>query len=347
MRYLKNIGLLCFSLLLAVLVAEGLSRVVYPISYGQKFYTKDGVKPVDPFVGSTSLTPSLSYRQLTPEFDKDTTHTTRGFRGPAGGFMDPKNPDVIFIGDSMTFGIGLADQETIPYLYCQTLKLHCVNLGIPGASTISAIDSLELFMNRYDVRPRKVNLIMNVMTAALFGGNDLLDNLRDRPSSSAAVPVATEQKKSQPADSNVSKPSLWQNIVEHRKWILEHSNLVRVAYYQFAPVLREKFNPAFGKEQKKLAMDVTHDALMRLDTLSRTHGFEYSIYLVHPMQDLTRGTYTQTLKDIVTIAPKGRVVSTAEALMDTDNPVNYYYPLDGHIRPEGARKIVGFLTSGR
>jgi len=33
--------------------------------------------------------------------------------------------------------------------------------------------------------------------------------------------------------------------------------------------------------------------------------------------------------------------------MDTDNPVNYYYPLDGHIRPEGARKIVGFLTSGR
>lgn len=344
MNCFKIIALTGVSVVLALAAAEGLSRKVMPIAYGQKFYAADGKTPVPMFQDDVTLTPSLSFRQITQEFDVPTTHTARGFRGPAGGFMDSSNPDVVFIGDSMTYGIGLSDTQTIPYLYCQTLKLHCLNLGRPGASTFSAVRVLEHFLSAYDLHPRKVNVIMNVMTTALFGGNDLMDNLNDQPAPAAPKASASMATTKAQAPSDVRQ--IWTSLIEKRGAVLVHSNLARVVYYKAAPVLRQKLNPALAGEQKKAALAATQAALKELDALAKAKGFEYTIYLVHPMQDLVRGTYAQTLKDIVSIAPKGRVVPTAEALLD-QNPVDDYYPLDGHLKPEGAKKVANLLTGNR
>src|SRR5688572_1489174 len=167
--FLKNSALVFAACLTGLILLEGVSRFVYPIQYGHKYFSADGREAVEPAnKDEITLKPSLTYRQKTQEFDKITTHTARGFRGPKGGFMDPAKPDVIFIGDSMTYGIGLSDEETIPYLYCQGLKLHCVNLGRPSTSTQDQLDILEHYLTTYAWRPVKVNLIMNAMTSSQF-----------------------------------------------------------------------------------------------------------------------------------------------------------------------------------
>jgi hypothetical protein len=338
MKMLKIILLVMISVAIALAGAEGVSRFLFPIHYGQKYFMTDGTTPAQPLQDTVTLTPDLQYRQIAQEFDKPTTHTSRGFRGPAKGFMDPVQPDVIFIGDSMTYGIGLADSETIPFQFCQTLKLRCINLGRPGASTVTAIKVLEHYLTAYQLRPVKVNLMMNVMTASLFGGNDVLDNLQDAP----PIPAQTDT----PAHLTSQPPSTsWtQTILSYRTQMLEMSNLVRVTYYVLAPWLRATFNPAFQKDQLAQGLSITKSELVRLDALARKYGFEYTIYLVHPLQDLTRGTYAKTLEDIVRIAPQNRVVSTAEALMSEGKPSEYYYPLDGHVRPSGAEKIAAFMA---
>lgn len=93
--------------------------------------------------------------------------------------MDPGQPHTIFIGDSMTYGIGLADLETIPAQYCRLKKRDCINLGQPGSSTYDQVKTLKYFLSTYRWRPKQVYLMMNVMTSALFSGNDLTDNLND------------------------------------------------------------------------------------------------------------------------------------------------------------------------
>ncbi|MCB1530833.1 MAG: SGNH/GDSL hydrolase family protein [Rhodospirillales bacterium] len=332
---LKNTALALFSILITALLIEGLSRLVYPIQYGHKYFDLAG-GPLYVLQEGPALKPDMEFRQITQEFNKLTTHTARGFRGPAGGFMDPGQPHTIFIGDSMTYGIGLADLETIPAQYCRLKKRDCINLGQPGSSTYDQVKTLKYFLSTYRWRPKQVYLMMNVMTSALFSGNDLTDNLND---------VLQADKK--PDQDNASIEHAEQSVkkpVRIHHALLGKSNLARLGYYIFAPVLRTKLAPDMERQQLLDALEATKLQLLKLDALSRKYGFQTRIYIVHPMQDLTRGTYMKTVEDIRGIAPHTDVIGTGPALLDTGNPVEYYYPLDGHVRPSAAEKIAEFMA---
>ncbi len=331
--FLKNMAVLLVSALVALAAAEGISRLVWPIQYGHKSFDAAG-QAVYPGT-EDGVAPGMVYRQQTQEFDIPTTHTARGFRGPAGGFMDAPNPHTLFVGDSMTYGIGLTDDQTIPYLYCQAKKITCANLGRPGSGMAMAARILERRIVREGWRPQHVNVVMNVMTSAQFGGNDITDDLQEE---TTAAPAAAAPENN--GEKDLSAPR-FRAIT--RADILEHSNLARVGYYIFAPVLRGVFNRDFDRDTLTQSLAATRKHLLRIDDLARRYNFDYTVYIVHPMQDLMRGTWATTYDDIARIAP-GRVIDTAPALLDSRDPVAYYYPLDGHVRPEGAEKIADFMV---
>ncbi len=336
---LKNTALFFAALLIAGLLAEGASRLIYPIEYGHKYFDQDGA-PIHPVTGGAyGLTPGLAFVQKTQEFEKRTTHTARGFRGPSNGFMDPRRPDLIFIGDSMTYGIGLADEETIPYLYCAQKNLRCINLARPGTSTGMQLDLLEAYFKEERARPRQVFLIMNVMTTVQFGGNDLTDNLYD---------ARRAQQASSPAQSTEVevKPGIAAYAFEWRKAILGSSNLARLTFYVFGPAIKSIMAPGLEENEKIEALKATQDHLLRLEELSRKHGFSVQIILVHPIQDLLRVSYVQTQEDIQSILPeKFRIRGTGDALLKSGNIQDYYYPLDGHVTPKGAAVIADHLAA--
>ncbi len=333
----KNLLLFLASLLTAFLIGEVGSRLIFPIQYGHKSYAMDGKTKVSIAANDLEMVPDLTYRQIAEEFDKVTTHTSLGFRGPS----NPSSPSILFIGDSMTYGVGLADNETIPYLYCEARDEECVNLGHPGTSTIRQLDILEHYLQTQSWRPHQVIIMPMVMTATMMGGNDLADNLRDQRKASQSSNALTRQPAQTAAE---PRAGIFKTVLDQRQWILERFNLVRVVYYILGPTIRSTLSPARDEEELRRALDLMCRQMARLDAIAKNYEFEYTVALLHPMQDLMNGTYTQTLESIRAISPiPETVISTAESLLTEQDPKRFYYALDGHLNVEGARRVAGHL----
>ena len=106
--------LIFLSLTFSLLIAEGISRLVFPISERRDNVTLDG-ELIQGFVE-----PGTVYHQVSNEYNALTTITDKGYRVPA---VDG-NPDMIFIGDSFTFGFGLDDNENFVSVYCGEKKIE-------------------------------------------------------------------------------------------------------------------------------------------------------------------------------------------------------------------------------
>lgn len=328
----KNILVLFASVVLSLLLLEGLSRIALPIQYGNKSFQTDGHHPVSIFTPHYELKPDIEYRQITQEFDVPTRHSTIGTRGAE----IPDEPEILFIGDSMTYGVGLSGEQTIPYLVCKKLRKRCVNLGLPGSSTITQLDRLEDFLKTQGWSPQRVILMPNVMTSSFMGGNDLADNVRD---------LAVQSKpESTASDAAPSQPSLTKQILEKRYWILEHVNLVRLTYYIFGPMLREALAPGLKDDERTKALNIMRSQFGRFYKISQTYRFDTAVFLVHPMQDVMRGSWRQTEQDLQEISAYSKVTSTAPALTGYNDISDVYYPLDGHVTPVGARAIADFIA---
>ena len=95
-EWLLRAILLAGSLTVALVVSEVAARVFFPINDGRSNVTLDG-QPI-----SDWFAPNSVYRQLTNEYDAITTITPQGHRVPGTN----GNPDVVFVGDSFTYGYG-------------------------------------------------------------------------------------------------------------------------------------------------------------------------------------------------------------------------------------------------
>jgi lysophospholipase L1-like esterase len=259
---------------------------------------------------------------VSSEYDARTTITAAGHRVP-----EPRGPlDAVFLGDSFTFGTGLADEQTFAWQYCEVANLSCANLAEPGSGTLRQVERLREFLDGRGWRPREVKLFVFAMTASFSAGNDLQDNYL---ASSGALPAA---------GARAGGPL--ERALALRAGFERHSNLVRLAKYHWGPLLRAALVPGLDDARRSLALERTREALAALAQLAGSHGSELSIHLIHPMQDVRRGTHRDTLAALAAIAPVP-VLPTAQ-LFEAD-PARYYFPLDGHLNPQGARAIARLL----
>jgi hypothetical protein len=349
-KILQNIFLLFISLIITIIAAEFATRYYYPVPIGLRMLSLDG----QPITEGGLLAPGLRYRLVSSEFDVITTIADEGYRVPEV----KGNPDIIFIGDSFTFGVGLNDEETFIFKYCNALKLSCANLGMSGSGTISQINRLEKYLITQGWRPKEVNLFIFAMTGFLSHGNDLTDNLLESEKNRRAGESEREKKrlnkivinevnneklksKVKKENSRLSKDII-QKVVESRNLIYRNSNLVRILYYFFGHRLRTIYVPTSDPERVNKALEITRQQLLHLDSLSKDYNFHYTIFLIHPMQDISRQTHEDTLKRIEQISPVP-VYSTAH-LFEYDTG-KYYYFDDGHINTIGSTKIAEFLIS--
>lgn len=330
---IARLTLLTGSILFSLCIIEVTSRFFFPVSVHVENISLDG-KPV-----AAWMTPGITYRQIFSEYDAITTITDKGHRVP----KVESNPDVVFLGDSFTFGWGLSDGETFPSLYCEALKYVCANLGVPGTGTEEQVDRLQEFLDKWGWRPREVKLFIMAMTASFSAGNDLTDNIvyeEERKRRSQGNPqVLGNWTASQPEQPRVG---MLERLVSKNAYFLKHSNLVRIAKYFWGPWLRSVLDPGLDQARLKRALDLTHLQLVRFDEISKQYGFTYRIYLIHPVQDILRGSYFDTFSQLSKISPAS-IRDTAPLFKV--NPEQWYYKYDGHINKEGSRRIADFLVS--
>jgi hypothetical protein len=316
--------LLTSAVAVSIVVAEVGSRLVLPVSPGARMVALDG-SDVDWYT-DLRLVPDLTLRNVAQEFDVVVTTTAAGHRGPELG----PDPEIVFVGDSFTFGQGLSDEETFVALYCRAAGVTCANLGRGGTGTVRQLDILEHFLDAEGWRPRQVLLFVMAMSSSLMAGNDLADNLSERAAAGGGV-------------AEPDQTSWKERILSYRQALLARSNLLRVVYFRFGPALRSALSPEPEPERVRAALEVTGEELGRLDRLSERYGFTYEIWVLHPVQDLLRGTHVATVRAIEEVAPAGRVHGTAEAL--ADDPAGHYYAYDGHLNARGAARIAELLAA--
>ena len=90
-----------------------------------------------------------------------------------GESVDPNQPSMLFIGESIMFGDGLAWDETVPAQVSRALGVQGANLAVHGYSTDQAYLRLETELPRF----RRPVAVVALFMTALFGRN--LDD--DRP----------------------------------------------------------------------------------------------------------------------------------------------------------------------
>jgi len=320
-KWLERLLALTIGSLFALGIAEIVTRYALPISPGVYKLSIDGDR-----LDLDDLTPSLHFRQVSSEFDVETTISKDGYRVP-----ETTNPDTVFIGDSFTYGVGLSDEDTFIMQYCTQQKISCMNLGVPGYGTINAIERLETFIQDKNIKPRRVILVMLAMTEFLGAGNDLYDNIKITESRNAP-----KNNNGSPIEYKETTLRRFSNIV------LKYSNFARVIKFYFAPMIKSVLVIKPEQNQLEKALSITKTQLEKLHLLSQTHQFSLNIILIHPIQDISRGSHEETLKAIQAISP---VKITASASFFEANPNNFYFPSDGHFNKAGSDKIVELLNN--
>lgn len=323
-----RISLIFASLLIAMLMAEVLSRIFAPISDLRENIALDGGR-IEDFVAPGSV-----YRQVSNEYDALTTITDKGHRVPAV----EGNPDIVFIGDSFTFGFGLEDDQTFVSVYCQRQRLACANLGQPGSGTLKEVERLEKFLTQWNWRPREVRLFFFAMSGSFSAGNDFVDNYHRE------LRMRAEAHGDSPSSETIQEEAggTAERIIGLQSFLLRHSNLVRLLKFYAGPMLKSMIIADPGDARMTIALDGTRKALTRLDALSREVGFAYSIYLIVPVHDILRGTHADTLATLNSVSSKPAI---ATAQLYAASPAKYYFAFDGHLNPEGNQLMADFLVS--
>jgi len=338
---ISNMILLVVSLAIGLILLESASRWILPISPGARNLSLDGKPLMTISATEHRLRTSYEFRQVSTEFDARARTDSYGNR-VTGDTTDGRNPETIFLGDSFTFGHGLQDDQTFAWQYCLAVKKSCANLGRSGTGTLVQTGVLKHYLRSEGWRPREVKLFILAMTSTLMSGNDLLDNyyfvkvgqVKSSASDKQAGEIAARQ---------VRAPSHINTWLVLRKWFLARSNLARIGYLHLAPIVRRNFSPTPSDETLKMALAATGVAFEQLFALAQQYDFKFSIYILHPIQDILRGTDDQTEAALQIISPASKVISTAR-LFRLD-PEQYYFSYDGHLNPEGARRIADFLIS--
>lgn len=324
-EWLLRLLLLAGSLGFSLVAAELVTRAFFPVYGGLDNVALDGTPVKEWFA------PGSVYRQVSNEYSALTTITPQGHRVPGSSGA----PEIVFLGDSFTFGFGLNDDQTFAALYCQARRVACANLGIPGSGTSRQVARLAKFLDDFAWHPREVKLFFFGMSGSFSAGNDFVDNYEFGRRRDAQAPRAAPRQAPPP-------PSLAARLIGLQSTLLEHSYLMRRAKFHWGPLLKTMVVDDPGPERMREALAFTKQGLQELDALSRARSFAYSVYLIVPVQDILRRTDGDTLDALNGVSPKP-AISTSSALRDA--PGSYYFAYDGHLNPEGSRRVAEFLIA--
>lgn len=81
----------------------------------------------------------------------------------------PSTSNVLILGDSLTFGTGAAEGEDYATLLANKTGWNIINAGVPGDTTLNALERLPEFLEAHASGEQKIDLLI-----VELGGNDFL-----------------------------------------------------------------------------------------------------------------------------------------------------------------------------
>jgi hypothetical protein len=344
-KFLINCTVVCLSTIIAVGLLEFSSRVIFPVFPGAKYLTPES----EPFF---VISPNpFRFKKETSFIQHAADFTVEIHTDEYGNRVSPtsETPQIIFLGDSFTFGQGLADNETFAWRFCEETQSACANIGRSGTGTGEQVAHLKHYLEAENWRPEKIYLSMLLMSSSLMEGNDIADNLNYHartklladPGNSDGFLLPTADK-----EMGESRKGYINILPILKNNLLARSNLARVGYFYFASFLRAALSTSPEQNRLEKGLEVTAEYLQQLRTLANQYRFEVEVVVLHPIQDLIRKTAGDTFLTIRSIIPNSFELTGTHNLF-TENPQAYYYSYDGHFNAAGAERIAAHLNKNR
>jgi lysophospholipase L1-like esterase len=213
--FAKNLALIVVSLFAALLIGEGVVRIV---GAGGTFLTRGRLHCFEPEAGWKCLPNLDAYYCLPGSFNVRVRCNSRGLRGKETEFIKPPGVRrIVVLGDSFMWGYGVENDEMFSsVLEKEITGSESINLGANGYSTVQELVRLETEGLRYDPD----------WTVLVFCWNDLEDNFDDK-SGGRPVALVEEGENLRILNRPVRKP--WKSPV--KQWFRHHSRLFGVCEY--------------------------------------------------------------------------------------------------------------------
>jgi lysophospholipase L1-like esterase len=291
-------------------------------------YTERDGSPARVAFDDIELRPNLDLIHAASEFSASIHTNALGYRRMS---RESRTPDVLFLGDSFTFGHGVSDNEVFPEVFCKARGLTCLNLGRSGTDTFDQVRILRHGIDAYQLRPKTVMLAMLAACWLGVAGNDLGDNLTHARSEVRGAAPLLARADLTPSLGDIVK-AIQRRVVDFeitkRVMIIATSGL-KTSLYSCSP-----------QAELEAAQRATAVALRQLARLADEFGFQAGIVVIHPYQELD-GAYRSTEAIVAGATPeKFTCVGTGARFRKSD-----YYAYDGHFNPSGHAKLASILES--
>jgi hypothetical protein len=153
------------------------------VAYSGYHWQRGGVYGLDPNAGPV-LRPSVSRRMYWSGHWWHHDTNERGWRGPVA---DPA--DAVFLGDSMIYGHGVEQDDTVPARFARTTGLATDNLGQQGTCLLQAY--MILLRRGLSLKPKRVFACAHptdIKDAAVYWDEAELRRFVDAPADSDVLP---------------------------------------------------------------------------------------------------------------------------------------------------------------
>jgi lysophospholipase L1-like esterase len=333
-----NLILLALSLTVALAAAELVLRVLF----ADRFEVHPrGLYSADPVVGYAP-TPRFAGSFLREEFEHDITIAASGLRGAEPRPRGPRTYRIVCLGDSFTFGLGVANDEAYPHRLEERLSLRfpgvdvqVLNAGVPGYGTA---DELRFFESRIE------QLDPDLVIQQFLAENDFNDNR-------------------QPALGRVELRDGWLHAEEPSRpqpqrtieWVKRHSFLARlvsnrVGYFAARLGLAAATDgDRFSEADAARAMDLLGQVAARARTRGAESVFVFATSQTPVVAEQRMGVAATRVVKAAADAAGAGFLDLAAAFRERGDRYELYYPLDGHWTAKGhaaaAEAIAGYIEA--
>ena len=302
---------------------EIFSRIVRPVFPGAQKIDNRGNR----LEGIKHDSPGVKYFQYSSEYNAKTTIDKRGNRiTPTSN--DKSLEGIIFLGDSQTFGQGLADEETISSKFCELIKkdVKCINLGKRGGNTITALNKLEDYTKHSDIEGYTVFNLLLASTINAFEGNDISNCLSYEDS---IKKINNKTMQTTPRNDF---------ILRMGRDLSKRSNLFRLLKYQSGAAIRSMGYKVSGQTVFDNDIDCFVRTANNIKSFIYAKKARYIPIVISPSAEILMGVTDDNLNKI-------REVFDQNTLAPKNITVKDFFPIDGHYNAAGAEKIAKFLIS--
>lgn len=305
------------------------------------------------------LVPNWRGRHHHPDFAVEYKINAHGFRADADWNVLPPAKQILVVGDSFTFGIGVNDDETFVHYLNELAPERHLNCGVPGYST-----DQEVLLAERDLLQRAPACLRLVVHL----GNDVFDNRLTVPMQVRAakpwfelvrdelllcgvpVPYAVRHDAPRPTLAGVvlgeSLRTSWRGRAEQR------SALIRMLAGSWLP---EPGLPADFGPRMEPSIALTVRLIERLRMSCHAAGAEFAVVLLAGRSFVEAplslsGQYQDYLRRELTAGLAAAGISTMDLAVRLQQRHQlaggrWFHLRDGHLNADGHRIVAEILTS--